>query len=167
MGAAEFPRRSVRRTTHEDELVHVRRATTPEQLAACLQIRRVVFIEEQSVPEADELDDLDAVCRHFLAAPGKNSPAREAVGTARILFLSDGTAKAQRVAVLKEHRKSGVGAALMFALEGEAARAGLATLVLGSQLSAVPFYERLGYEAYGDVFVDAGIDHLMMRKNVL
>ena len=146
--------------------MHVRRATSAEDIAACLQIRRVVFIQEQGVPEKEELDDLDPVCRHFIATPGKGSPAREAIGTARILFLDDGSAKAQRVAVLREHRKGGVGAALMFALEGEAARAGRSTLILSSQISAVPFYERIGYEAYGEIFVDAGIDHRMMKKPI-
>ena len=147
--------------------VHVRRATTAEELAACLAIRRTVFIDEQKVPEHLELDELDSVCRHFIATPDKSSPLRDAVGTARILFLDDGTAKAQRVAVLKKARKSGVGAALMFALEGEAARAGRGLLILSSQVSAIPFYEKLGYEAYGDVFMDAGIEHRMMRKTVL
>lgn len=147
--------------------MHVRRATTAEDIAACLQIRRVVFIQEQGVPENEELDDLDPVCRHFIATPGKQSPSREAIGTARILFLDDGTAKAQRVAVLKAHRKGGVGAALMFALEGEAARAGRTTLILSAQMSAIPFYERIGYEAYGDTFLDAGIEHRMMKKPVL
>lgn len=147
--------------------MHVRRATSAEDIAACLQIRRIVFIQEQGVPEKEELDDLDPVCRHFIATPGKQSPSREAIGTARILFLDDGTAKAQRVAVLREHRKGGVGAALMFALEGEAARAGRSTLILSSQVTAVPFYERIGYEPYGELFVDAGIDHRMMKKVVL
>ncbi|HEY4220134.1 MAG TPA: GNAT family N-acetyltransferase [Myxococcota bacterium] len=147
--------------------MHVRRATSAEELQACLAIRRAVFIDEQNVPEQEELDELDAVCRHFLATPGKSSPLKEAIGTARILFLDDGTAKAQRVAVVKTQRQHGVGSALMFAVEGEAARAGLSVMILSSQVSAIPFYERLGYEAYGDLFVDAGIDHRMMRKNIL
>lgn len=146
--------------------MHVRRVSTPEEMEAALRIRRVVFIEEQGVPEADELDDLDLACRHFLATPTQESRPAEAIGTARLLFIDEDTAKAQRVAVLAEHRRQGVGAALMFALEGEAARAGRSALLLASQLSAAPFYERLGYLRYGDVFVDAGIDHVMMRKAV-
>ena len=146
--------------------VHVRRATTPDELAACLRIRRVVFIEEQGVSEADELDTLDEVCRHFLATPTATSPPADALGTARLLFLDADSAKAQRVAVLAEQRGKGVGAALMFALEGEAARAGCTSMVLASQASAVSFYQRLGYQPYGEVFVDAGIDHLMMKKPI-
>jgi len=147
--------------------MHVRRASTAEELAACLALRRLVFIEEQGVPEADEMDGRDRECRHFLALPDKGSPPQAALGTARILFVDAETAKAQRVAVLRAARKQGVGRALMFAVEGEAARAGRALVVLSSQVSAVPFYERVGYLAYGDVFLDAGIEHRMMRKNVL
>jgi len=146
--------------------VHIRRVSTPEEMSACLRIRRAVFIEEQGVPEADELDDLDHACRHFLATAAQESRPSEAQGTARLLFLDEDTAKAQRVAVLAAQRGRGVGAALMFALEGEAARAGRSVMVLASQLSAAPFYERLGYARYGEVFVDAGIDHVMMRKGV-
>jgi predicted GNAT family N-acyltransferase len=146
--------------------VHVRRATTPEERAACLRIRRTVFIEEQGVPEADELDTLDDQCRHFLATPSATSAPTEAIGTARLLFIDADSAKAQRVAVLAEQRGKGVGTALMFALEGEAARAGGAALVLASQQSAVTFYQRLGYQPYGEVFKDAGIDHVMMSKTV-
>ncbi len=146
--------------------MHVRRATTAAELAACLRIRRTVFIEEQGVPEADELDALDGVCRHFLATPSAASAPEEAIGTARLLFLDGDTAKAQRVAVLAAHRGAGVGAALMFALEGEAARAGAVTMMLASQLSAEAFYRRLGYRAEGEVFVDAGIDHVVMKKSI-
>ncbi len=146
--------------------MHVRRVATPEEMAACLRIRRAVFIEEQGVSEQEELDELDAGCRHFLAAPTMTSRPQEAHGTARLLFIDEDTAKAQRVAVLAAHRGHGVGAALMFALEGEAARAGRTAMVLASQLSAVPFYQRLGYLRYGEQFVDAGIDHVMMRRPV-
>lgn len=149
--------------------MHVRVAVSLEDLAACLHIRRVVFIDEQGVPEADELDELDeldGVCRHVLALPHAGSPATDALGTARLQLLDDDRGKVQRVAVLAAHRRRGVGAALMAAVEIEARRAGRAKLVLGSQLNALPFYERLGWEASGDVFSDAGIPHRMMRKSL-
>lgn len=146
--------------------MHVRRAMNSEDMAACLRIRRLVFIDEQGVPEAEDLDGLDPVCRHFLALPETASPATGAFGTARILLLDDGTAKAQRVAVLKEMRRHGAGEALMQALEGEAAREGRGVMILGAQLSALPFYTEIGYEAYGEVFIDAGIEHRMMRKSI-
>ena len=78
----------------------------------------------------------------------------------------NGKAKAQRVAVKPSARGHGVGRALMTALEEEARRRGFAEVILGAQLSAVSFYLPLGYEAYGDVFDDAGIPHRMMKKRV-
>lgn len=127
-------------------------------LEPCLWLRKVVFVEEQGVPLEEELDDLDAECTHFLA-----EAAGEPVGTAR-LRLVDGKAKAQRVAVLAAWRGAGVGRALMAALEGEARRQGAREVVLAAQTSAIPFYERLGYAAWGDEFMDAGIPHRWMRR---
>ncbi|MCH8025822.1 MAG: GNAT family N-acetyltransferase, partial [Chloroflexi bacterium] len=67
-----------------------------------------------------------------------------------------------RVAVLREYRGQGLGRAVMLALHNEAQRRGYAGVALGSQLHAIPFYERLGYIASGEVYVDAGIEHRWM-----
>lgn len=142
---------------------HVRIVKTQAELLRCLELRREVFIDEQRVPEEEEIDDKDDACVHFLALPSEGSPLFEAFGTARLL-PAEGKAKAQRVAVRKVARRSGVGRAIMDALEEEARRRGFSEVVLGAQLSAIPFYERLGYEAYGEVFDDAGIPHRMMKK---
>ena len=83
--------------------------------------------------------------------------------TARLRFV-EGTAKAERVAVLDEHRRKGVGAALMNALEEEASRRGSATVVLHAQEASIPFYESLGYRADGERFFEAGIPHRRMCK---
>jgi predicted GNAT family N-acyltransferase len=140
-------------------MVTVRIATGPDDRGHCLALRRVVFIDEQGVPEADEIDDLDDACTHFLAI----DDAGRAVGTARLRFVDD-VAKVQRVAVLREGRNRGVGRALMDALEREASARGARVAKLAAQTSAIPFYERLAYEAYGDIFDDAGIPHRQMRK---
>lgn len=123
-----------------------------------------MFIDEQGVPEHEELDDLDDACVHFVALPHEGAPLDEAYGTARLWPRPDGSAKAQRVAVSRAARGRGVGRALMHALEDEARRRGAHAVVLGAQLSAVAFYLSLGYEPYGEVFDDAGIPHRMMRK---
>jgi predicted GNAT family N-acyltransferase len=132
-----------------------------DRLPVCLGLRRQVFIDEQGVPEEEEVDGLDPLCAHFLAEHGGRP-----VGTARLWETPDGRAKAQRVAVLRDWRGQGVGAALMAALEAEARARGHAAVVLGAQLEAVPFYERLGYAPYGEVFLDAGIAHRMMRRGL-
>ena len=52
----------------------------------------------------------------------------------------------------------------MRALEDAAAECGLSAVDLHAQTHALGFYERLGYEAYGEEFPDAGIPHRAMRR---
>lgn len=136
----------------------IRRIAGTDDLTACMEIRRRVFMDEQGVTEEEEWDGFDEACTHFLAL----DPTP--VATARLRVAEDGTAKAERVAVLIAWRKKGVGAAVMRALEAEAARAGHAEIQLGAQVHALPFYEGLGYVAFGPEFDDARIPHRMMKK---
>jgi len=133
----------------------------------CLQIRREVFIEEQGVAEGLELDGLEAECVHFLAWKDGDRELEQAIGTARLWIDATGIAKAQRVAVLETARGDGAGRVLMRAVEEVTRSRGIASLVLGAQLTAIPFYESIGYKAYGNFFDDAGILHRMMRRNLV
>ena len=123
-------------------------------IATCRALRRRVFIEEQGVSEADEIDDLDGEAVHLLAMV-----ADQPVGTARLLI--DGTTgKIGRVCVLPKARGAGIGAALIRAAVAEfAAMPGLSRAKLGAQVHALEFYERLGFAAVGPVYMDAGIEH--------
>ena len=123
-------------------------------IAACRALRRVVFIEEQGVSEADEIDDLDGEAIHLLAVI-----AGRPVGTARLLLQGE-TGKIGRVCVLAEARGAGIGAALIRAAVAElAAMPGISRAKLGAQVHALGFYERLGFAAVGPVYMDAGIEH--------
>jgi predicted GNAT family N-acyltransferase len=123
-------------------------------IATCRMLRRIVFIEEQGVPEADEIDDLDDEAVHLLATVGGRP-----VGSARLLRLGD-TGKIGRVCVLPEARGTGLGAALIRAAVAHfAGRGGVARVKLGAQTHALGFYERLGFSAIGPVYMDAGIPH--------
>ncbi|WP_028955505.1 GNAT family N-acetyltransferase [Sulfitobacter sp. 20_GPM-1509m] len=125
---------------------------------ACRALRRTVFIEEQQVPEAVEIDDLDDDALHILA-----TDAGRPVGSARIILLGD-TAKIGRVCVLKDQRGTGLGAALIrAALDVVRDQAGVTRAKLGSQEYAIPFYEKLGFVAYGPVYLDGGIRHRDME----
>jgi ElaA protein len=141
--------------------MHVRLATSPADRAACLALRRAVFIEEQGVPEALELDGEDDLCVHVLALDDDG----RAIGTAR-LQRTDAGAKVQRVAVAADRRRQGVGRRIMAVVEDEARRGGVGRVVLSSQVSAIPFYERLGYVASGPVYDDAGIPHRDMHRDL-
>lgn len=136
--------------------------TTSEEMAAALTVRMRVFVEEQGVPVAEEVDRYDA-------DPATNTAAVHvlgrldgvAVATARLLLdAHEGEyPHIGRVAVLAEHRRRGFGGAVMRALQDEARRRGFAGITLSAQLHAIPFYERLGYVSRGPVYLDAGIEH--------
>ena len=138
--------------------IEVRRAR-PDELDRCLALRREVFVEEQGVSVAEEMDGLDAECTHFLALAGG-----DVVGTARLRVTGDGHAKAERVAVRRSVRRSGAGRALMRALEDETRGRGRRELVLNAQLPVIAFYEHLGYRVEGAEFLEAGIPHRAIRK---
>jgi predicted GNAT family N-acyltransferase len=109
------------------------------------------------VPADIELDEQDATARHWLATAGDRP-----VGTARAVALPDGAWKVGRVAVHADMRGQGVGLAIMRVIASEARLAGAKQLVLESQVHAMPFYERLGYQAEGPEFMEAGIPHQKM-----
>ena len=131
-----------------------------DDIATCRALRRAVFIEEQGVSEADELDDLDGVAVHLLAIVDGRS-----MGSARII-PGEGYGKIGRVCVLAEARGTGLGAALMREAVQECRRLGLKTARLGAQTHALGFYEALGFEAVGPVFDDAGIPHREMIRTL-
>lgn len=129
-----------------------------------LAVRMAVFVEEQHVPIEEELDTHDAnpgagLTLHLLARVGGH-----AIGTARLLPAAPGEAPhIGRVAVLPAWRGRGVGRVLMAYLHAVARGRGATGIVISAQLTAMPFYERLGYEAIGPTYLEAGIEHREMR----
>lgn len=125
-----------------------------DDITACRALRRTVFIEEQGVSEADEIDDLDGQATHLLATV-EGRP----VGSARLLTYGS-TGKIGRVCVLADQRGTGLGAALIrAAVEHFRTQPGITSVKLGAQTHALGFYERLGFTAYGPEYDDAGIPH--------
>lgn len=128
-----------------------------KQYDALRAVRTEVFIVEQQIPADLEYDQADLHCLHAVAWDGPLP-----VGTARLDALEDG--RIGRVAVLKDYRRRGVGSLLMRGLEQAAKSKGLGRLWFHSQISAVPFYESLGYQTFGAEYLEAGIPHLSMEK---
>ncbi|AVH61516.1 GNAT family N-acetyltransferase [Streptomyces dengpaensis] len=138
---------------------------------ACFAVRKEVFVGEQGVPEDIEYDAYDAGALHVLAVREDGVP----LGTGRLLSGEAAAAKTDgdltvgslgRLAVTREARGLGVGAALVRAIEDAARARGLAAVDLHAQTQALGFYERLGYVAYGAEFPDAGIPHRAMRRSL-
>ncbi|RPK66556.1 putative N-acetyltransferase YjcF [Streptomyces sp. ADI96-02] len=149
----------------------LRRAREESDLQACFQVRKDVFVAEQRVPEDIEYDAHDATAAHVLAIAADGT----ALGTGRLLHGADAAAKTGgdlavgslgRLAVTREARGLGVGAALVRAIEDQARELGLTAVDLHAQTHALGFYERLGYVAYGPEFRDAGIPHRAMRRDL-
>jgi len=126
--------------------------------SAIRAIRERVFIHEQGVPVELEWDGLDSACAHVLAWNDRG----EAIGTARM--QQNGTIG--RMAVLKGWRGRGVGRALLQTLLDLATRRGLSRVTLSAQTHALGFYERAGFDVVGEPFIDAGIPHRKMVKEL-
>lgn len=124
---------------------------------AIREVRNMVFIKEQHIDPEIEFDGLDDVAVHALVLfDGK------AVGTGRI--LDDG--HIGRIAIIKEFRAKGLGSKIVLSLIDEATNKGYPRVYLGSQKHAIDFYTKLGFQSYGDEFIEAEIPHLSMEKYV-
>lgn len=121
-------------------------------------VRTVVFIQEQGVPQDIEWDDMDPLCVHVLAVDADGAP----IGTGRL--APDG--KIGRMAVLKDWRGTGVGAALLDFLVQSARERGLKSCRLNAQSHARGFYEQHGFSAEGEEFLEAGIAHRRMQRSL-
>lgn len=122
-----------------------------------IEVRTEVFVKEQNVPEELEQDGKDSEMYHVLA-----TESGKAVGTARM--SRDG--HIGRVAVLKSMRGRGIGAFLMNELERQAVVARIPFIHLNAQLHAKGFYTALGYVEEGQIFEEAGISHIHMKKKL-
>jgi predicted GNAT family N-acyltransferase len=136
----------------------VRLVEWPEASAILTRIRTTVFVDEQKVPAALEMDGRDGDCAHALA----ESAGGVAIGTGRL--MPDG--RIGRMAVLASWRGKGVGAAILDALMSEARRRGLRETYLHAQSHATAFYARHGYVAEGGEYLEAGIPHVGMRAKL-
>jgi predicted GNAT family N-acyltransferase len=140
--------------------ITIKRANTKSELEECFRLREEVFIIEQSVPFDLERDEHDATAFHFLALVDARP-----VATARVILKENGAvAKIQRVAVRRSRRGMGVGKQLIAAIEEASVLEAVERFLLESQTHAIQFYARMGYHAYGEEFMDAGIPHFRMIK---
>ena len=132
----------------------IRVLSWPEALPLARPVREKVFIEEQQVPSELEWDEWDARCEHAVACDAGGCP----IGTARL--LPDG--RIGRMAVLKEWRGRGVGAALLEAMLERARLRSMVRVILHAQIHAAGFYRRFGFSERGGEFLEAGIPHVEM-----
>ncbi|GKU81832.1 GNAT family N-acetyltransferase [Niallia sp. NCCP-28] len=131
---------------------------TEKELEDAFSIRRTVFVDEQHVPLEEEMDHFEKESTHFVLYDNKKP-----VGAGRYRLI-DHYGKVERICILKENRKGGAGKKLMDAIEAYALSCRVPALKLNAQTQAIPFYEKLGYKAVSEEFLDAGIPHKTMTK---
>jgi predicted GNAT family N-acyltransferase len=126
-----------------------------------VSVRRAVFVEEQHVPKEEEIDEFENEATHFVLYDGER-----AVGAGRFRTI-DGIGKIERICVLPDYRNRGAGRLIMENIEQFARENGIAKTKLNAQTHAERFYEKLGYKTVSDIFMDAGIPHVTMIKQLL
>lgn len=144
MSAANF---SVTRTTWAKDAERLR------------TVRLTVFVIEQQVDEEEEWDEADAECSHVLAVSSDGAP----IGTGRL----DPAGKIGRMAVLAQWRGHDVGKRIMDVLLDIAQERGFERVYLNAQITARGFYERFGFAAVGDTFIEANILHVRMERELV
>lgn len=130
-----------------------------DDLGAVYALRHEVFVLGQDVPEDMERDELDDTCDHAVAVRDG-----QVVATGRLVDAGNGTGLIGRMAVTEDARGTGLGAAVLRRLEERARERGLAAVELHAQVHAQGFYDRAGYTPFGDTYLEAGIEHVSMRK---
>lgn len=141
--------------------VIIRVAKIPEEFPAIAAIRKTVFQEEQGVDTALEFDGKDDICEHLIAYSDG-----QAVGTARIRYLDDKTVKIERLAVLSLARGQGIGQKIMEQSLEVIAKKNINEVVVHSQAYIKSLYQKLGFIQVGDIFEEAGIPHIEMKKKI-
>jgi predicted GNAT family N-acyltransferase len=141
----------------------VRFASSPADHDAGYTLRRDVFETEQNIPRPLDRDAYDFAADHVVAFDAKG----RCVGTGRVVRTDSRSAQIGRMAVAKAERKHGVGGLVLEALERMAAMRGISELSVNSQLPAERFYANRGFVRAGDVFLDQGVPHVVMKKSLV
>lgn len=142
-------------------MITARKVVTEKERKDAFSVRQKVFVEEQDVPVHVELDEYDQSATHFVAYDN-DIP----IGAGRIREPEPGIAKVERVCILPHYRGKHLGNLMMEEMELYSKQAGLKTVRLNSQSYAVNFYEKLNYQITSPEFMDAGIPHRAMQKNL-
>jgi predicted GNAT family N-acyltransferase len=140
--------------------VEVREARTESELAAALELRERIFCGEQGVSFESDQDGRDPEATHIVAVDDG-----VVIGTCRLLYRGP-VARLGRLAVERDRRGDGVAAEILEEADRIASEAGMESIALHAQTYAQSLYERAGYEPYGPIFVEEGIEHVAMEKRL-
>lgn len=139
----------------------IRVAELPQDLPAIQSVRAAVFQSEQGIEPELDFDGKDEISDQILVYL-----ARQPIGTARIRYLDDRTAKIERLAVLSSARGKGIGKLIMEKAIELAAKKNMREVVIHAQEYIQGLHQKLGFEPEGAAFEEAGIPHVKMRKKL-
>ena len=139
-----------------------KQVTSSTELSGAFAVRREVFICEQNIAEDEEYDGLDNTCIQFIARNNNG-----VVGTARVRFISPDCVKIERMAVLKDYRRQGIGTGILVCIEEEFERGPVTEAILHAQMAAIPFYKACGFLEVGATLFEADIEHIKMQKRLV
>jgi len=140
--------------------VNIIKVTKDQELKDAYYVRQKVFVEEQNVSLEEEMDQFDEIATHLVGYED-NLP----VVASRLRFV-DGYGKLERICVLKEYRGHGYGKQMIQHMEQEVKQQGYGKSKLNAQTQALDFYKDLGYKVVSEEFMDAGIPHVTMTKEL-
>ncbi|MEE0705228.1 MAG: GNAT family N-acetyltransferase [Adlercreutzia sp.] len=134
------------------------------------KVRQAVFVEEQGFEVEFEESDQHPDMIHVTAY----DPEGALVGCARVFPAAlepniddvPGRWVFGRLAVFPDRREGGIGSQILAAAEQMAAEAGATEIQLHAQCHAIPFYERVGYVAWGPIELDEHVEHQWMGKQL-
>lgn len=145
-----------------ESVVDIKTGSWTELKALASPLRYEVFVQEQEIDPELEWDTADETAVHALVI----NKLGQAVATGRLLQPQSQVAQIGRMAVNKALRGGSLGRLVVSTLIEKARLRGDREVLLHAQCSAEGFYRRLGFTAHGDIFQDAGIDHIEMRMNL-
>lgn len=128
-----------------------------DNINLAFDIRKQVFVNEQNVPEEIEIDGSDEYAKNMILTLD-NKP----IGTGRLIVI-DNKMYIGRVAILKEYRKKGYATHLIKFLLNEAKNMGYNEIFIHAQSYAKDFYQKIGFIAFGEEFLEANIPHINMK----
>ena len=144
--------------------VIVKLVETPAELEGAVAVRMRVFVGEQGIPAAVEVDEADSApdTVHAVALHGG-----QVIATGRLLPDVDGKGPhVGRMAVEPQWRRSGVGGRVLAFLEEQGRALGFRQITLHAQEYVKSFYAGHGYEEVGDMFLEVDIPHREMVKRL-
>lgn len=94
-------------------------------------------------------------------------PDHTMIGTLILKPVSTEIVKMRQVAISNDWQGKGIGKLLVAYSEDFAAKMGYSRIELHARSTAVPFYTSLKYDIIGDVFMEVGIEHRKMFKNLI